>query len=39
MAVLVVLTILVIEAMSQSVESGVGTGEDGLQVKWPYPRA
>jgi hypothetical protein len=30
---------LVMEAMSHKVESGVGTAEDGLQVKWPYPRA
>jgi hypothetical protein len=35
MAVLVVLTILVIEATSQMVESGVGTGDEGAQVKWP----
>jgi hypothetical protein len=39
MAALVVPMTLVIEAMSQRVESGVGIEEDGLQVKCPYPRA
>ena len=35
MAALSVPMTLVMEAMSQRVESGVGTGDEGLQVKWP----
>jgi hypothetical protein len=39
MMALAVPTTLVIDAMSHRVESGLGTGADGFQVKWPYPLA